>query len=414
MSGISRDFAPPFKLISPFFMIGTVFYFFSMIALFALGSEASFMQMSTIGWVHLYLLGFVMMIIFGAMAQLVPVVIEVGHAAVDFFYIIWPMLTLGTILMVTAFAFWPALLPYGGMIVLISMVIFGANLFATLKMGDHKSIVVSSMKASNIFLLLGILSGFVMALSFGGMIDIDPMNWLKAHVYAVFGGYVLLTIMGISMVLLPMFGLSHGFSEKPMELAYRLMNFGVGGVMAGSLLGVGFIEIAGILLVIASVVVYFYQAYLIKKIRARKENDVWAKSLFFAFFTLALALFEAIVYLLGGSEAWIMSAGWFLMMGFVGFLITSHLYKIIPFLVWFERYAPLVGKQKVPMLNEMVPEREANIQMYVSGIGVTLVGVSLLTGSDVMFGAGVSILIVGAAFLLYSVYTMMQYGKEVL
>ncbi|OQX57146.1 MAG: hypothetical protein B5M52_08020, partial [Helicobacteraceae bacterium 4484_230] len=86
----------------------------------------------------------------------------------------------------------------------------------------------------------------------------------------------------------------------------------------------------------------------------------------------------------------------------------------IPFLVWFERYAPLVGKKKVPMLNEMVPEREANIQMYVSAAGVVLVGVSLLVGSNVMFGAGVSILVVGAAFLLYSVYTMMQYGKEVL
>ena len=91
MNSISRDFAPPFALIAPYFMVGTIFYFVSMIALFFLGSDLLYDDMSTIAWVHLYLLGFVMMIIFGAMAQLVPVVIEVGHAAVDFFYIIWPV-----------------------------------------------------------------------------------------------------------------------------------------------------------------------------------------------------------------------------------------------------------------------------------------------------------------------------------
>jgi len=411
---VTRDFAPPFSLIAPFFLIGTIFYLFSALGLFALDSGVSFSDMPTIGWVHLFMLGFVMMVIFGAMAQLVPVVIEVGHAAVDFFYIIWPMLGIGTVLMVFGFASSPSLLPYGGLIVLISMLIFAADLFATLKMGEYRSIVVSTMKASNIFLLLGILSGFIMAMAFGGMIEIDPNHWLKAHVFAVFGGYVLLTIMGLSMVLLPMFGLSHGYKDKAMLWAYRFMVVGVSLVMIGSLIGLNFIEIIGILTVIASVISYFYQIYLIEQTRARKENDVWVKSLFFAFFSLAVALFESIIYLLGASEVWIMSAGWFMMVGFVGFLITSHLYKIIPFLVWFERYAPLVGKQKVPMLNDMVPLKAATTQMYVSATGVVMVGVALLFKADALFYSGVSVLVVGAVFLMVSVYAMMQYGKEVL
>jgi hypothetical protein len=411
---VTRDFAPPFTLIAPFFLIGAIFYFLSMLGLFSLNSSASFVDFATIGWVHLFLLGFVMMVIFGAMAQLVPVVIEVGHAAVDFFYIIWPMLTLGTILMVSGFAFAPSLLPYGGLIVLISMVIFAADLFATLKRGERKTIVVSSMKASNVFLLLGILSGFIMALSFGGMIEIDPSRWLEAHVFAVFGGYVLLTIMGLSMILLPMFGLSHGFSDTPMLWAYRLMVGGVSLVMIGSLLHIGGVEVLGILAVLGSILSYFYQGHLMKEVRARKENDVWVRSLNFAFFTLAVAVAEAVIYLLGADERFVVSAGWFLMVGFVGFLITSHLYKIIPFLVWFERYAPLVGKQKVPMLNEMIPTREATTQMNVTATGVMMVGIALLVHSDTLFNAGVSVLVVGGAFLLYSVYAMMQYGKEVI
>ncbi|MEE8588065.1 MAG: hypothetical protein V3S80_01820 [Sulfurimonadaceae bacterium] len=414
MNSISRDFAPPFALIAPYFMVGTIFYFVSIAALFFLNSTPLHSDMGTIAWVHLYLLGFVMMVIFGAMAQLVPVVIEVGHAAVDFFYIIWPMLAIGTILMVAGFTLSTSLLPFGGMVVLVSMVIFAADLFWTLRKGEHKSIVVSVMGTSNIFLLLGIVSGFIMALAFGGLIGIDPHQWLKAHVFAVFGGYVILTIMGLSMVLLPMFGLSHGFNDKPMQWAYKLMILGVSSVMVGSLFNLMFLEWFGIGATFVALSSYFYQIYLIAKTRARKENDVWVKSLIFAFFTLLLSMLFTIVYLFGGSEAWLMSAGWLLIAGFTGFLITSHLYKIIPFLVWFERYAPLVGKQKVPMLHEMVPKRQADAQMIFSASGVSLVGIALLVENDALFYGGVSALFVGAVYLVYSVYVMMQYGKEVL
>jgi hypothetical protein len=414
MNGISRDFAPPFKLIAPYFLVGTLFYLASAIGLFFFDTSSSYGEMGLIGWVHLYLLGFVMMIIFGAMAQLVPVVIEVGHAAVDFFYIIYPLLAIGTIMMVVGFTLSTALLPFGGLIVLVSMSIFAANLFWTLKKGAHKSIVVSVMGSSNIFLLLGIMSGLVMALAFGGLLGVDPHLWLKAHVFAVFGGYVILTIMGLSMVLLPMFGLSHGFDEKPMQWSYRLMLLGVPSVMIGSLLSVSFLEWFGIALVLVALNSYFYQVYLIFKTRARKENDVWVKSLFFAYATLLLSVLFSLVYLFGGSEAWLMSSGWLLIAGFAGFLITSHLYKIIPFLVWFERYAPLVGKQKVPMLHEMVPKRQADAQMIFTASGVSLVALGFLLGSDALFYAGSSAIVVGASYLLYSVYTMMQYGKEVL
>ncbi len=414
MNGISRDFAPPFKLIAPYFLVGSLFYFISAIALFFFDSSSTHLELSTLAWVHLYLLGFVMMVIFGAMAQLVPVVIEVGHAFVDFFYIIYPLLTVGTILMVSGFVFLPELLPLGGVLVLLSMAIFAADLFLTLKKGEHKSIVVSIMGSSNIFLLLGILSGFVMSLAFGGVVEIDPGHWLKAHVFAVFGGYVILTIMGLSMVLLPMFGLSHGFDEKPINFSYKLMLFGVSGVMIGSLMGWPTLEGWSIIAILTGISAYFYQVYLIFKTRARKENDVWVKSLFFAFASLLFSVLLSVGYLISGAESLLMSSGWFLVSGFTGFLISSHLYKIIPFLVWFERYAPLVGKQKVPMLHEMVPKKQADAQMLFSAVGVTLVGFGLLFGVDALYLSGVSSLVVGAGYLLYSVYTMMQYGKEVL
>ncbi|HUH41735.1 MAG TPA: hypothetical protein VLZ29_01335, partial [Sulfurimonas sp.] len=83
MFSISQDFAPPFKLISPFFILGSLFYLFSVIFIFFISAENLFaLDMKIVGFVHLFLLGFIMMTIFGAMAQLVPVVLEVGHFGV--------------------------------------------------------------------------------------------------------------------------------------------------------------------------------------------------------------------------------------------------------------------------------------------------------------------------------------------
>ncbi len=411
MGNISRDFAPPFKLIAPYFFIGTIIYFLAVLSLFTFDTNISITDFKVVGWVHLYMLGFVMMVIFGAMAQLVPVVIETGHSMVELFYIIWPTLLLGTVLMVIGFTVNLSVLPFGGTIVLMSMMIFALDLLLTIKKGEHKSIVVNSMLISNLFLILGILSGFVMSLSFSGLIEFNPILWLKAHVFAVFGGYVIITIMGISMVLLPMFGLSHGFNDKPIKYAFYIMIASISLMIVSSLFEFRYFEKIAIVFSFISMLIYFYQIYLVTKSRARKMNDIWVKSLAFAFFSLIISLVFFTINILGGREFWLVSATWFLMVGFVGFLITAHLYKIIPFLVWFERFAPLVGKQKVPLLNDMVPRLKASAQMTFSMIGTVVIGFSFLFKNDFMFKSGISFLLVGSIYLVLSVKEMMNYSK---
>ena len=202
MFAISRDFAPPLELISPFFKIGVTIYLLSMISLMGFNSSFAYQEMAVAGWVHLFLLGFVMVIIFGAMAQLIPVVLEVGHAIVDLYYVILPLLVIGTITMVLGFWIEHTLLSYGGLLVLSSMIIFAVEAFATLKKAEIKTLTVKTIAVSNSFLLLGILTGFAIALGLSGAVTINIDTILKAHVYAVLGGFVLLTIMGLSLTLI--------------------------------------------------------------------------------------------------------------------------------------------------------------------------------------------------------------------
>jgi len=412
MFSVSKDYAPPFGMISPFFWIGSIFYLLGTVFLLFLDPEAGHFDLAVVGWAHWFLLGFMMMIIFGAMAQLVPVVVEVGHFSVDLYYIIWPLLLLGTVVMSLGFWWMPAVLPYGGLMVLISMLIFLLDTLMTLRKVTHITLTVKTVVASNLFLLAGIITGFVMSLAVGVGLSVDIGSWLGAHAVMVLGGYVTLTIMGLSMILLPMFGLSHGFDETPVNRAFYLMIAGVVFYFIATVIGWELGKFLAFLLMLASVTLYIYQVLIIYQTRARKENDIWAKSMFVGYGSLLLSAMIGLVYMMTGKEDFLLSSAWFLIMGFFSFLINGHLYKIIPFLVWFERYSPLVGKEKVPMLHEMLPKRMADFEFVFSASGVLVGGVGLLFGNIELYRGGVSLLIAGAIFMMMSVRWMLKYGES--
>lgn len=410
MVAVSQDYAPPFKLIAPYFIIGVIFFLISSITtLFINVSNLTYMDSSILSWVHLLLLGFIMMIIFGAMAQLIPVTLEVGHFSVEFYYIIWPLLLIGTVLMALGFSNFSSLLPYGGTVVLISMFIFLLETFLTIKKVEKFNNVIKSLFISNIFLLFGVIVGIILALGFSGIISIDIVNLLKAHVYLLVAGYICITIMALSLVLLPMFGLSHNFSQKPLNMAVIIMSIGVSFVFIASLIKVDFIASMGYVLSIISLGFYLYQIYLIYKTRARKENDIYVQNLFVAFGSLFISIICAMLYFSSGYQGFLLCSGWLFFIGFFSFLIIGHLYKIVPFLVWFEYFSPLVGKQKVPMLADMVPVRASKFQFWFSFIGMVLISFSFLFSSNNLFKSGASFLVIGAIFLLKNLIFMIRY-----
>jgi len=410
MMKISQEFAPPFKLIAPFFILGSIFFVFATLFLYSFDlADISYTNPQLIAFSHLFLLGFVMMIIFGAMAQLVPVVLEVGHFGVELFYAIWPLLLIGSVMMVFGFLYSPALLPYGGMVVLISMMIFVAEIFLTIKKVEKLTLVMSSVLISNTFLFFGIIFGLLMALTFAGTLSLDIDALLRSHVYAVIGGYILITIMGLSIVLIPMFTLAHSFSMKPLEIAMWMMSVAVVAVIIGSLFDFALLNYIGYALAPIAMLIYFSLIYTLYKTRPRKENDVYALSVVFSYLSMVAATALFAFYFFSDNEVYLLAAGWLLFFGFFAFLITGHLYKIIPFLVWFERFSPLVGKQKVPMLADMVPPRASEAQLLFSSVGVMIVTGAILAGSNEFLYAGASFLLVGSMAFVRNVFYMINF-----
>lgn len=411
MMTISKDYAPPFRLIQLFFQIGSFAYLLAMVVLLFVDPFIGHFDLTVIGWAHLFLLGFVMMIIFGAMAQLVPVVVEVGHYSIDLYYIIWPLLLLGTILLVSGFWFVPFLLPYGGAVVLLSMSIFIYETLKTLQKTKNITLTVKTVFSANISLFIAIIIGFLLTIALRGGVKVEISNWLGVHAVFVLGGFVTLTIIGLSMILLPMFGLAHGFDNRYSEWAFKVFIGALVIYLLSAMLEDNYGKFVSILLLYGATSLYLYQIWLINKAKARKENDIWVKSMIAGYGSLTLSVIIGTIALFSGSENYLLASAWFLIVGFFGFLINGHLFKIIPFLVWFEKFSPLVGKQKVPMLHEMLPKRMAEFEFWFTLGGVVCGGIGLIINSEDIFKGSVTLLFAGALYMHISVKWMLNFKQ---
>ena len=116
-----------------------------------------------------------------------------------------------------------------------------------------------------------------------------------------------------------------------------------------------------------------------------------------------------ILHVLGQGDVMAVLCGWFFFSGFLGFIIFGHLYKIVPFLVWYERFSPLVGKQKVPMLADMVPNKSANFQIFFTCSGVFTEGVAILLEINFLHVAGALLISLGAMVMFYNLLYMIKF-----
>lgn len=401
---VSPDFSVSIKLMKPYFLLASLFYATSMLWLFFINPQSSLDDFSIITWVHLYMLGFVMMAIFSAMAQLGPVVTEVKHHRVNVFKYIWIFLSLGLILMLIGFYIDTKFLLYGGFLVLVAMCIYIVEFFLTLKNARRKTTITTAMKMSSLFLLLGIINGLIMAFGFNSYLDLDPHSLLKAHTFGLVVGFVTLLIMGISIILVPMFGFSKRISDDEFAKSFYTLCAGVILMLASPLFLTSLLESVSYTLTIVAILLYFFQ--LAKMMRSRKKivHDIWARSIYVGFSSFLLSFLLFVFYLISPDPEILKLASWILLVGFFGFLIIGNLYKIIPFLLWFEIYSPLIEEQSVPMLHELLPSKLANLQFISSTLGLLASSFGLLLQVSSLFFIGAFFLFVGALFFALTLY----------
>jgi len=397
---VSPSFALPLKIVAPYFLFGIIAYTLSISSLAVFNNIPNPSDIRLIGSVHLFLLGFVMMIIIGAMGQLSVVVGEIHHRHPSLFQWIFPLFGVGIGLLVYGFYFSMPLLPYGSFLILIGLGLFAYNLFVSLKKSRRRTAITRSMQWSTLFLGIGIIIGSVMALGYAGELPINPHQWLFSHLVSLLGGYVLLNIMGVTTVLLPMFGACPRPSDNDHAISfYTMFSAVILGLLNGFIPYV-WLQTTVLGLALLSVLYYMKTVFQLFTSRKRHYSDIWERSVTTAYIFLIIALISGIYGWLTHNSTLLIVGFWLLFGGFLSFLIFAHLYKIVPFLVWFERYAPRIEDENVPTLQQMISERWAMNQWFLAVAGVICITMAILINTSLFWYIGIAILTLSGGVMM--------------
>ena len=209
---------------------------------------------------------------------------------------------------------------------------------------------------------------------------------LPFHALAGFGGWLTFTAIGVSYRLLPMFMLAPETEKATSRcvwwcgsLALLLLVF-VAPVTLLCGAGPGIVlAVAGILAAIAlglfaADLLFFYR----NRQRRKVELNIRAAIGAFGMLYLSALLFAALVATgtlseHAGALAYLAAFGWLTGLG------LSQLYKIVPFLTWLECYGPVMGKKPTPRVQQLVVE-----QRDLPWFGLYFMGVLAGTGTLLM------------------------------
>ncbi|MBE3022194.1 MULTISPECIES: peptidase M50 [Campylobacter] len=343
-----NTFAPPFKLVGGYFIVGILFLIVSIFA-FLMANFDTPTAFTTAGFVHIYLVGFVMSIIIGSLYQLTSVILEKPFFTINGAILNLTIYVIATLCFGFGLVFDENSITYvGAFLLFASLMFFCVTYFLSFIKNQKRNFAATALLCSSVFLFMGICLGTCLFLSMFGFLNFDFELLLRYHVYFVLG-FIFFIIVGVASVLLPMFALVH---DLKFILSRTSLIFYV---MSGVLLC--FDMKFALLSFVVAALCFILEALLILKKRVRKAFDYWNINVFISL--VAFVFFCAFI-----NSTRIDIAVFFLFFGFLYAFIVAHLYKIAPFLIWYHYIAPFVGKTKVPLLDDMVVKKPAYIAIF--------------------------------------------------
>ena len=375
--------APPFRLPGEHFAAALAFL---VVGAGALAWRApalaagSFSDAGLIAALHLITLGWISTSIMGALYQFLPVALGASVRWERLAHVTYVAWTTGVGLFVVGIAGRTAGLTMAGAGLLgLAILLFGTNVAVTLGRATRRGLTWWSVAGAVVALVGAWLLGFLLAFNLSsGILGAGRLPVLAIHVHVAAGGWVLLTMVGVSHHLMPMFLLSHGAGDRAGKAAAVLIAVGTAGLLLTEHVLPPAAVRPSLALLAAGTAAFLAQAFLHYRHRRRPAIDPGMRLAGGALVLLALALLAGAVSL--GSarpDARLLTAyGVLLVPGALGLFVAGHYYKILPFLTWFHRFGPMASEREVPRVAELFDHRLARIAggLLVGGIGVTAAG----------------------------------------
>ena len=240
--------------------------------------------------------------------------------------------------------------------------------------------------------------GIIFVLVLGGTTDYGPFvaligAGLPLHVIAGLGGWLTFTAIGVSYRLLAMFMMAPELSGNSTKAALHLGTAAltisvVGGVFA-ILVRESSLEV--VLLVAAAIglaALVLYGTDILHLYRARKRPHIELNSRMAALALGSLAAAAVLIVSLlvigkladhVGPLVFLIAFGWLSGLG------LAQLYKIVAFLTWLECYGPVLGKAQTPRVQDLVVEARATKWFHLYFVAVWVATLALIVNHPLGF-----------------------------
>ena len=76
--------------------------------------------------------------------------------------------------------------------------------------------------------------------------------------------------------------------------------------------------------------------------------------------------------------------GWLAIWGWAGMIMHGMLNRIVPFLVWFHRITPLIGKKNVPSMRGLLSQRRMSIGFGFHLVSIVLGAAAVIARVDIL------------------------------
>lgn len=404
--GLSLDQAPPISVPFRFFLTAPIFGVVISFVLFFTPFSESSNQYSyfAIGLVHLFTLGILSMIIFGAMQQMMPVL---AGAVIKkprlFANIVHTSLVLGTLFLSFSFILELKNLLYFGVIFLA--IAFLTFFIMSIKLLFNVKFLTSTVKAMRLFSLAGLITLFLgLYLAFSHInLSFDENYYVIVFLHILFAsfGFALLLIMGVSFQVIPMFYVALDFPkfvQNKMPLILFVLLF----VSAVFL----YFDINFLVLKIVFVtLIIIFCLYGLKSLKNRKR-PVFDATLWYWKFSLSSLILAMIIWLFNLFESNYILVIIFAF-GFLYSLLQGMVYKIIPFLSWFHLSSK--GYFKLPTIREFIDEKYIKIHFFVHLISIVFF-ISSYFENSLIYVASILFLISNILFFINCLSAVKKYS----
>ncbi|MDT8369459.1 MAG: hypothetical protein RQ745_09655 [Longimicrobiales bacterium] len=362
-------------------------------------AAGAFLSPRVVATTHLFTLGWITTAIMGALHQFMPVALGRPVRSIRVAHVSFALHVTGLPTFVAGLATGSSrVLVVGAVLLALGLSTFIVNLWATLAGARRRDLTWWTLLAASLFLLMTIGLGLVLTGNLRwAFLGADRIVALGVHLHLALFGWVFLVIVGVAHHLLPMFLLSHTEGDRLARAAAVLTASGAAAVFALHHAAPPFSRTLPALLLGGGVAAFLAHAARLYRHRHRRALDPGMQLAAVALFVLAAGGVPGARVAAGGASPQTATLYIVLVLGSFTLFVAAHLYKIIPFLVWHHRIAPLAGhRSPLPRVADLFSAGWARTAGGALGTGVLGLALGVQVGSTATVRVSAILFLAGA------------------